>query len=84
MAGLAIFGQNNSIEETTAIDTRTAFKMCFGRRKNKALNRLPSGVRALFFFDLIFVYYRGVTSRPVYRTNQICFANNSKAIGELA
>jgi hypothetical protein len=59
MAGLAMFYQKKSIEETSPINT--AFKICFSRRKNKLLNRLPSEVRILC---------REVTSRPIYRANQ--------------
>jgi hypothetical protein len=47
MAGLAMFYQKKSIEATTPINT--AFKICFGRRKNEVLNRLPSEVRFLCF-----------------------------------
>jgi hypothetical protein len=47
MAGLAIFDQKKSIEETTPINT--AFWICFSRRKNELLNRLLSEVRILCF-----------------------------------
>jgi hypothetical protein len=47
MAGLAMFDQKNSIEETTPINT--AFSICFSRRKNELLNRLPSEVRIFCF-----------------------------------
>jgi hypothetical protein len=47
MAGLATFDQKNSIKETTPINT--AFSICFSRRKNELLNRLPSEVRVLCF-----------------------------------
>jgi hypothetical protein len=40
LAGLDVFYQKKSIEATTPINT--AFKICFGRRKNELLNRLPS------------------------------------------
>jgi hypothetical protein len=42
-AGLAVFDQKKSIEATKPINT--AFKICFSRRKNEVLNRLPSEVR---------------------------------------
>jgi hypothetical protein len=48
MAGLAAFDQNNLIEATTP--TNPAFKICFSRRENGLLNRLPSEVR-FFVFD---------------------------------
>jgi hypothetical protein len=47
MSGLAAFDQKNSIEATTPINT--ALKICFSRRKNGLLNRLPSGVKFLCF-----------------------------------
>jgi hypothetical protein len=46
--GHAALIKKNPIEATTSINT--AFKICFARRKNELLNRLPSEIRFLCFW----------------------------------
>jgi hypothetical protein len=64
---IAMFEQKKSIEATTPINT--AFNICFSRRKNELLNRLPSEVSFFVFLTTRFLC-REVAPRPIYRTNQ--------------